>query len=392
MMDNFIDKKMPRAILITLLIMAPLFSFDEQSRLPELYLCITIYILLQYFRDFIFKLNLDNRKGLFFLVGQLVLLSVIISLDQSFISQVFLLILIGEMVYHHTLNYSIPFAVAAYLFFVAGKWIAFGFPPLSNMSFIIPRITEFLVVFVFSYLVKISMFQKKQLEKAYDKMKTASLKLEENIIMQERKRFAREMHDSIGHSFSTSLIGLNAVKTLIHQDPNEAQQLLNQVYQNLESGLHEVRKSVRELQGNHFFIDFQNAVEALLEETKQQTDVDIHVEMNVAEGWLNPRQEIVIYRALQEGLTNGLRHGKASLFSFQLSIVDDTLQFSLSDNGRGSKNIEQELGFGLIAMKERVEETGGTIIFQSNNTRLGGIDILIELPKDKNVHKIRSVG
>ncbi|WP_163580240.1 sensor histidine kinase [Gracilibacillus saliphilus] len=392
-MNDFMDKKMPRAILCTLLIMIPLFSVDNQLKLWELYILVMIYVVIQYFRDFVMQVNLYSRKGLFFLIGQLILLSVIMTIDQSFISQVYLLILIGEMVFHQSLYYSIPFALTSYVAFVTGKWIAFDFPPISTMSFIIPRITEFLVIMAFSYLVKVSISQKQQLENAYEKMKTTSLKLEEKIIIQERKRFAREMHDSIGHSFSTSLIGLNAVQKLIEKEPKEAMKLLKHIHENLEIGLYRVRKSVRELQDSHFFVDFQNAVEALLEETIQQTDVKIDVKINVEEKWMNSLQEIVVYRALQEGLTNGLRHGEATMFVFRLFIVGNSLVFYLSDNGKGFKSSDSTLGFGLIAMKERVKELNGKLTLHSNKSYLGGVDIIIELPRmDSNFNKVQSIG
>ncbi|WP_058308915.1 sensor histidine kinase [Gracilibacillus massiliensis] len=383
-MDNFVEKKMPIAILITQLIMLPLFALDDQANLMLLYSFVSIYVIIQYLRDFIFRVNLDNQIGVYYLIAQLLLLAVIISVDQSFISQVFLLILIGEMVYHHSLSSSIIFASFAYISFVLGKWIAFDFPALSSMTFIIPRITEFLVVFTFSYLVKLSISQKQQLQKAYEKMKTSTLQLEEKTIMQERKRFAREMHDSIGHSFSTSLIGLNAVKTLIVSEQDQAKDMLNQVYRNLELGLQEVRKSVRDLQESHFFIDFYQAVSSLIQETIEQTGVTIDSEINVQEYSMTPKQEIVIFRALQEGLTNGLRHGQANQFYVYLVTNKEGILFRLSDNGNVMENFEENLGFGLMAMKERVEELDGVITIQSKNTTMGGADIIIELPPQEN--------
>ncbi|SHM70482.1 sensor histidine kinase [Gracilibacillus kekensis] len=393
-MDNFVEKKMPIAILITQLIMVPLFALDDQANLTFLYFMVGIYVMIQFLRDFVFRVNLDDQTGVYYLITQLLLLAVLISVDQSFISQVFLLILIGEMVYHHSLTSSIIFTSFAYMSFVLGKWIAFDFPSLSSMTFIIPRITEFLVVFTFSYLVKLSINQKHQLQKAYEKMKLSTLQLEEKTIMQERKRFAREMHDSIGHSFSTSLIGLNAVKTLISSEQDQAKNMLNQVYRNLEEGLQEVRKSVRNLQESHFFIDFYQAVSSLIQETIEQTGVVIESEINVRKFSLIPRQEIVIYRALQEGVTNGLRHGKANRFHVYLVTNKEGILFRLSDNGNAIENFEENLGFGLMAMKERVEELNGVIKIHSINTKLGGADIIIELPhlEDNNAKSHENAG
>ncbi|MNI87238.1 Sensor protein VraS [compost metagenome] len=71
----------------------------------------------------------------------------------------------------------------------------------------------------------------------------------------------------------------------------------------------------------------------------------------------------VIYHALQEGLTNGIRHGHGSEFSFSLRDEGSSVQFRLADNGTGSSHIE--MGFGLKMMRERVKQLKGTLNIDS---------------------------
>ncbi|MNN29005.1 Sensor protein VraS [compost metagenome] len=87
-------------------------------------------------------------------------------------------------------------------------------------------------------------------------------------------------------------------------------------------------------------------------------------------------QKKVIYHALQEGLTNGIRHGHCSEFS--LSIRDDgsSVQFRLADNGTGSNDMK--MGFGLKMMRERVKQLKGTLDIDSEPNR--GCLLRISLP------------
>lgn len=381
-MEQTFEKNMSHFFTGVFLVLIPLFILDRQHHLELLYTLVGFYTFVQIVRDYIWKLSLEDTKGILFLCFQLLIVSIIISVDQSFISQVYLLVLIGEVVFHHPLKVSIPFAATGYITFVLGKWIAFGFPSFQEISFIIPRITEFLVVFLFSYMVSKSVKQKQMLEEAYEKIKASSLKLEENVIISERRRFAREMHDTIGHSFSTSLIGLQAVIALLETNKAEAKEMLQKIRGNLDKGLQEVRQSVHYLQESHFFIDFETAVRALLNETVEQTSVIIDQDLQIEEEWMKPAQEIVIYRALQEGLNNGIRHGGADRFFLSIKTEENLLHFRLEDNGSGIEKTKVEKGFGLTAMEERVKEIGGSFQMDYDNRRTG-LALIIVLPREQ---------
>jgi signal transduction histidine kinase len=87
--------------------------------------------------------------------------------------------------------------------------------------------------------------------------------------------------------------------------------------------------------------------------------------------------EITIYRALQEGLTNGIRHGSSTVFQFSLTHQGEYIQFTLSDNGKPPFQIVP--GFGLNAMKERVEDVGGKLRISSKDLA-SGVTLEITIP------------
>ena len=83
---------------------------------------------------------------------------------------------------------------------------------------------------------------------------------------------------------------------------------------------------------------------------------------------------------LKEGISNGLRHGNATAFYFELKKKGDRIAFLLSDNGSGVDGAKLKKGFGLRGMTARVEALGGEVSFESEPDE--GFEIHISLPAD----------
>src|SRR5690606_40072049 len=79
--------------------------------------------------------------------------------------------------------------------------------------------------------------------------------------------------------------------------------------------------------------------------------------------------EGVLYSALQEGLTNGIRHGHSSSFQLTLHCLDSELRFLLVSDGEPYQ--AEALGFGLSSMLERVELLGGTVDLRPSTSAEG---------------------
>jgi signal transduction histidine kinase len=92
--------------------------------------------------------------------------------------------------------------------------------------------------------------------------------------------------------------------------------------------------------------------------------------------------EIALYRAMQEGLTNAAKHGKARRVWTTLSFSEDTVKLVVADDGEGYSAVGANGdaavgGFGLCALKERVEALGGTMV--SGDRPEGGFALVVEL-------------
>ena len=170
-------------------------------------------------------------------------------------------------------------------------------------------------------------------------------------------------------------IQLEASKRLIKKDPDLALEKLDLAQQQVRTGLHDIRKSVRALKDGEDLMNFVDLLKAFVGEIEKNSEVII--QYNFAEvPNIDKKIENIIYRALQEGITNGIRHGQSKRFKIMLSYEKNRIKVSIKDTGKGFEQIK--LGFGLNNMKSKVEEVGG--IFTIKSVVNDGVTIYIEIP------------
>lgn len=215
-----------------------------------------------------------------------------------------------------------------------------------------------------------------ELEDSFEKIREAYKKNEDYIIMDTRNRFAREIHDTVGHTLTTALVEMEASKVLMNENKDNASEKLASALDQVRKGLRQVRTSVRALDRSE--VNYYNEIIELIKNTILHTNVVIRYDIDD----FNNEKEIVkrcIFRALQEGISNGIRHGAATAFVFKVKYNNDFLSFSLENNGKGLSNFKK--GFGLNAMEERVKEANGTLsIFTDINE---GFNIYLKFKMDK---------
>lgn len=215
----------------------------------------------------------------------------------------------------------------------------------------------------------------KKLEDAYIKLRDNANDIEEITILKERNRIAREIHDTMGHTLTSVLIELEAGEQLFHCDPELAADKIKLAKKQVRRGLNDIRESVGILNKGKEIVDFMTSIKLMLDELTQNGGIFIRYEISELPP-LNELQEKALYRALQEGLTNGIKHGKSNAFIFILKQEEGYIQFHLQDNGSGSGKIT--FGFGLSAMEQRIRGVGGILNLTSGEGE--GFSINITIP------------
>jgi signal transduction histidine kinase len=377
-MDAYLNRRITLILMIIILGATVILLFHTNRFSLELCLLTCTFVAAVLLRDYILKIDLHRMPGTLFIFFQLALAFVISMLSEDFFSQIYILILIGEFTFYHSRNHSIIFTIISYVSCVLSLWIYKQFPPFEEIFYLIPRAIDYFAIFGISLIAKIAFQQKNQLARDNEQLRIASIELERKAKLQERTRISREIHDSVGHTLTSALTGLQTAAHAIGKNHYSlALEMIDRTKENIRSGLDDVRTSVHLLRENIPGDQFVPELIGLINETKMQTNVEIDYEIDKTIPELSPKIELTIYRALQEGLTNGIRHGSSTHFHFSLTHSADHIRFILSDNGKPPSQIVH--GFGLNAMKERVEDVWGELSI-SNKDFASGLILEITIP------------
>ena len=212
---------------------------------------------------------------------------------------------------------------------------------------------------------------KKQLEKAYDE-------LEKITALTERQRIAKEIHDTAGHSITTVIMQTEAAKLVIDTDKEAAKK--NVIAANLQAkhALEELRESVHVLSGVSEREPLKSALQRIIGETVDGTGIRIRSEIEDVS--LSEEKYRFVCNTFKEGLSNGIRHGKATAFWFEVKKDGENVSFLLSDNGSGVPVAQLKKGFGLTGMEREAARLGGKLWFDSETDE--GFEIHLRLPLD----------
>lgn len=213
---------------------------------------------------------------------------------------------------------------------------------------------------------------------ACEKLEEYSKSIEELTTLRERNRISRELHDSVGHTLSTLLIQLQAVPFVMKSDLNAGEKMIAELVDYTKNGIENVRRAVHKLKPT----DFDNyegifALNDLVTNFEKMSGVNVKFIVSKETWKLNSDQSFVLYRVVQESLSNSVRHGKASNITVSLQFLEDKLYLYIKDNGIGSSNFNK--GFGISGIEERVKSIGGEISVSSQNN--DGFETNITIPK-----------
>jgi len=217
------------------------------------------------------------------------------------------------------------------------------------------------------------------LHQANHRLSEYAAQVEELATMRERNRVAREIHDNLGHYLTVVNVQIEAAKTIMDSQPGKAQDALNKAQNLTQEGLAAVRRSVSALRESP--LENQTLAEALeslaiaLREAGLVTELTIEGEPTHRD----PKIELTLYRAMQEGLTNVRKHARASRVDIKLRYTPQETTLTVHDNGVGADLADENNGrFGLIGIQERVQLLNGRMATQTAPNE--GFQFTITLP------------
>jgi signal transduction histidine kinase len=201
---------------------------------------------------------------------------------------------------------------------------------------------------------------------------------------QERKRLARELHDSLGQYLTALRLGFNAIEPLCATN-HGAQRRLTEL-KNLAGELgRELNRMAWELRPRALDdLGLRRAVTQFLEVWAERSGLSIDLEINLDDRRLPQAVETALFRVLQEAITNVVKHSGADRVSVILDATDDQIRLIVEDDGRG---FDQDGGgeqltlggrLGLLGVRERIAQLGGSLEVESGVK--GGTTIYVRIP------------
>jgi signal transduction histidine kinase len=190
--------------------------------------------------------------------------------------------------------------------------------------------------------------------------------VEQTSVRRERLRITREIHDIVGYTLTNQTMVLQAASVLLDRDHAKLRDLLDSAEESARAGLQEVRQALRQLRdGADRPVAFLNRLHHLCRTFDQATSVKVVLAGARTPDNLPPHLELVLYRIVQEGLTNAFLHGKATRVTVSLALEGGWLTCTLADNGTGASQVEE--GIGLAGMRERLAPYGGTLEYRGSD-------------------------
>lgn len=202
----------------------------------------------------------------------------------------------------------------------------------------------------------------------------------QEIIQKERKRIARDLHDTVSQELFASAMMVSGLATSL--DFLDKEQLNEQLI-GIEGIINKAQSDLRvlllhlrptELEGKTLSQGF----EMILKELTDKSEIEVVYHENVTK--LPKTIEANLFRIAQEFISNTLRHADATCLEVYLNQTENHIQLKMLDNGKGFDLAQvRELSYGLKNIEDRVKDMAGTIKLMSAKDRGVSMDIRIPL-------------
>jgi signal transduction histidine kinase len=183
---------------------------------------------------------------------------------------------------------------------------------------------------------------------------------EETSASNERRRISREIHDTVGYTMTNIIMMMEEANARLESDIGRVRQLIRTTRLQAERGWEEARSALRALRAlRSADISGTLALTRLVRAFEQATGITVQVSFGNVVWPMTQEVETVIYRFVQEGMTNSFRHGRATRIDIFFWHAEEELRLTLWDNGVGATEFKE--GIGMNGLFERITPLGGRL-------------------------------
>jgi len=233
---------------------------------------------------------------------------------------------------------------------------------ITSLSF---AIGVFLIQKIFKYMKRV------------EESRRLTEKMFLNTIIQteekERKRFAKDLHDGLGPLLSSVKMSVSSLAQMKQDEPSR------EIIENTELVINEAIKSIKEISDNlspHVLSNFGlvRALSNFINKINVAKTIRINLITELKDERFDPNVEVVLYRVICELINNTIKHAQAKKINISLSLIDEHLNITYKDDGKGfdvSKIVEHQgsSGMGFSNIYSRINSLKGEIIIESESKK-----------------------
>lgn len=247
-------------------------------------------------------------------------------------------------------------------FIIYGLHIAFTIGAIVAGFFIeielfLPQVHFILISVIGTVLLPFNLYNRNKRENLEGQLEDAKERISELIIMEERQRIARDLHDTLGQKLS--LIGLKSdlAGKLVSRNPQAAEKELHDIRQTASIALKEVRELVEDMRAVKLEDELMRIQQIL-----KAAEMDFTVVGDPAFTNIPAIVENVLSMCLKEAVTNVVKHSYGTSCSIAFEQLTNEFVINVEDNGIGiTRGGETSPGSGLKGMRERLEFINGSL-------------------------------
>lgn len=241
------------------------------------------------------------------------------------------------------------------------------------------------VVLVVVIIVIFSIFQNRKVKFLYEQ-KEAEQRFEEEIIKskletqeQTLQNISWELHDNIGQLLSVARMQLNIIQVDLNENKKN---LVNETGEIISKSLQEIRSLSKLLNPEVVKnIGLEEAIQLEIDRFNRLNFINASLIINGDSRAINQKDEIILFRILQEFLSNSVKHSKTSKLEVTLTYSTDTLTIRIQDFGLGFDENTVKKGSGLLNMKNRAKLIN--TIFDLKSAKDKGVSLTLTYPLTK---------
>ncbi len=219
-------------------------------------------------------------------------------------------------------------------------------------------------------LLPFNMYNRIKREKLEHQLEDANVRISQLMVMEERQRIARDLHDTLGQKLS--LIGLKSdlAGRLLQKHPEKVHKEILDIHQTARNALKEVREMVSDMRSTKLEDEINHAQQVI-----GAAEMNFHLEGNPVLDRTPLLVENVLGMCLKEAVTNVVKHSNATACSVMIQQLPGEVSIIVKDDGIGIGSTALTKGNGLRGMRERLDFVNGSLEIENRNGTVLSIKI-----------------